>query len=91
MKEIKINIPDCCDKVEVLSYPSGVLRALIPYKEYERCGAAKWYYENGNLQMEVPFKDGKEDGVEKWYNLNGDLERECTYKDGVLISEKEIK
>ena len=52
------------------------------YKDGEKNGLCKKYYENGKIKAEENYKDGEKDGLCKKYYENGQLMSEENYKDG---------
>ena len=52
------------------------------WKDGEKDGVWKRWYENGQQWYEEVWKDGKEDGVWKWWYINGQQKYEGVWKDG---------
>lgn len=63
-------------------YPDGELILEETYKDGQKDGPFKSYFENGQPEFEITYKDGKLNGPFKNYYNNGQPEFEMTYKDG---------
>lgn len=64
---------------------AGVKPELI-FKNGQREGTCKYYFDNGKLQSKITFKAGE--SVVKEYHLSGQLYLEENYKNGRMISQK---
>ena len=62
-------------------YVNGKLKMTSEFKDGERNGLTKVYYENGAIQAESNYKNGKLNGLTKVYSENGKLTTEAHYKD----------
>ena len=55
------------------------------YKNGEKDGVEKKYYENGQLHYEIPYKNDKIHGIVKNYHEDGGLADERLFKNNELI------
>ena len=57
---------------------------MATFKNGEKNGIQKTYYENGQMKMEVLHKNGKKDGMGKLYSTKGILVGEFPFKNDML-------
>jgi antitoxin component YwqK of YwqJK toxin-antitoxin module/S1-C subfamily serine protease len=58
------------------------LKKEVNYKDGERDGLQRKWYENGQLKYEGNYKDSERDGLQRAWYENGQLEEEFNFKDG---------
>ena len=69
--------------VKIYFKGSGALVSETPYKNGEKDGIEKGYYESGDLYTEISYKNGIQEGIEKLYYESGALHTEIPFKNDI--------